>query len=114
MLTLNNTQAAGNTDITVASGASLQAGAGLTINNAVLLNGSGVGGDGALQNQGGSATWDGNIALQSNSTIGAASDELLITGSIGALLTSAKLALEPSPWPHPTASAARSPFPKAP
>jgi len=91
ILTLNNAQAAGNTDITVASGASLQAGAGLTINNAVFLNGSGVGGDGALQNQGGSATWDGNIALQSNAAIGSASDELVITGSIGGAFNLSKV-----------------------
>jgi autotransporter-associated beta strand protein len=55
---------------TVASGATLELSGGITVTGeALTLNGTGDGGNGALRNESGNNTFAGNITLASNSTI---------------------------------------------
>jgi autotransporter-associated beta strand protein len=59
---------------TVANGATLQLANNITTTNAgtLVLNGTGVGGAGALQSVGGNNTWNGSVALASDATISSA------------------------------------------
>jgi autotransporter-associated beta strand protein len=52
------------------------------INETVRLNGPGAANDGALNNLAGNSLWAGPVILDSNATIGAAADVLIITGQI--------------------------------
>ncbi|MCB1104606.1 MAG: autotransporter-associated beta strand repeat-containing protein, partial [Cephaloticoccus sp.] len=74
--------AAGTGGVTVASGGTLQVEGGLTLANALTLNGSGVSGNGALENVSGSNTIAGNLNLDSGSVISVGSGDLEINGTI--------------------------------
>ena len=54
----------------------------IMVNEGLVLNGPGVASDGALLNTAGNNTWAGNIALNSDTTIGASAGSLNITGRI--------------------------------
>ncbi len=75
----------------VASGAALQVQGGITFAAELLtLNGSGIGGTGALRNISGNNIWPNQITLASASTIGSDTNTLSVTGNIsntGFLLT---------------------------
>ena len=51
--------------VSVTNGAQIQVSGGITVPNALTISGTGVGGTGALENTGGSNTWQGNITLAS-------------------------------------------------
>ncbi len=51
--------------VTVTNGAQIQVSGGITVPNALTISGTGVGGTGALENTGGTNTWQGNINLAS-------------------------------------------------
>src|SRR5262245_726557 len=95
VLQLQNNTALGNATAgaatVVASGASVQVlGSGLNINKSIILNGSGAGGTGALENLiGGSNTWSGAIILQGAASIGvdAGTTLTLATNTINGLPT---------------------------
>lgn len=82
-LTLRNSNALGTgATPVVSSGATMELEGGITINNALTLNGTGVGGQGALLNVSGSNTYSANINQGSSSTIGSNSGTLTITGNM--------------------------------
>lgn len=70
---------------TVAAGAALQMQGGITVGaEALTLNGTGVGVNGALENVSGSNTYGGAITLATDSTIGSDAGTLSLTGGVGA------------------------------
>ena len=72
--------------VTVASGAAivLNNAGGIDVGNkAVILNGDGIGGAGAIDSVLGEHSWAGSITLASNATIAVEADSLTISGSIG-------------------------------
>ena len=76
------TNAAGTT---VAAGSTLRMSGGIiVVNEGLTLNGTGVGGLGALQNLSGSNAWNGTIAMASDSTLGVANaaDTLSVGGVV--------------------------------
>ncbi len=77
---------------TVASGAAIEInGSGLSINEALTLNGSGINSGGALVNLANTNTWSGTIALASSSQINSNAGTLNLSGNIsgsGTTLTS--------------------------
>lgn len=79
------------TGTTVAAGAALQIQGGVTIDPEPLtINGTGIGGAGALVNVSGGNTWSGNVTLGAASTIGSSGGTLTVNGNInngGFLLT---------------------------
>jgi len=82
-LTLRNSNALGTgATPTVSSGATLELEGGISINNALTLNGTGVGNQGALLNVSGDNTVTGAITQGSSSTIGSNSGTLTISGTM--------------------------------
>ena len=83
--------AANTSNTTVASGATLQLAnnASTTNTGALILNGTGMGGSGALQSIGGNNTWNGSMVLGSNATIfsATAGDTLTIDANYQTALT---------------------------
>lgn len=72
-----------STGTTVSSGAELALAADVSVGNEPLnLSGSGIAGGGALRNLSGANGWAGPISLLADSTIGASSGSLQITGAI--------------------------------
>jgi autotransporter-associated beta strand protein len=71
-------------NVNVSSGATLafQISGGATVNNATIINGAGVAGEGALLNLSGTNTLNGNVVVASNSTINVASGSLTLIGSM--------------------------------
>jgi len=67
----------------VASGATLALNGGVTIADALTLNGTGVGGAGALRNLGGSNTASGAVTLASATRINSDAGLLTLSGAIG-------------------------------
>ncbi|MDO9365172.1 MAG: filamentous hemagglutinin N-terminal domain-containing protein [Methylotenera sp.] len=83
--TLNHANAFGSTGaVTVNSGGTLNIGNGVTTNagKSIYLNGTGVGGLGALRVDSGLGTFGGNITLGSDTTIGASSTGLTLGGTV--------------------------------
>ncbi|MEK6547674.1 MAG: autotransporter-associated beta strand repeat-containing protein, partial [Bacteroidota bacterium] len=78
----------------VASGASLQLRGGVSVaSESLTINGSMVGGDGALASTSGINTWTGTLTLASSAVLSADADEFRITGGIstaGFLMKSGK------------------------
>jgi len=82
-LTLRNSNALGTgATPTVSSGATLELEGGISIDNAITLNGTGVGNQGALLNVSGDNTVSGAITQGSSSTIGSNSGTLTISGTM--------------------------------
>jgi large repetitive protein len=82
---------------TVLAGASLEMQGGITTPaaEALILNGTGVGGEGALHNTLGMNTWSGTVTLPTSTAIDAAAGSMLtVGGAIG----------DPAPAPVPAAS----------
>ena len=71
------------TGTTVLSGATLDIANGITVSNELLtLNGSGVGGAGAVTNSGSDNSWGGPVVLASDAAAGASTGSLAIDGVI--------------------------------
>jgi len=80
-LTLRNSNALGTgATPTVSSGATLELDGGISINNALTLNGVGVNNQGALLNVSGDNTYSGSIKINNDSTIGSNSGTLILSG----------------------------------
>jgi len=80
-LTLRNSNALGTgATPTVSSGATLELEGGISIDNNITLNGTGVGNQGALLNVSGNNTASGSIKINSASTIGSNSGTLTLSG----------------------------------
>ena len=78
--------AAGAGAVTVVSGAALQLNnaSGIIVGNKSLtLNGTGIGGAGAIDSILGNNSWAGNLTLASDSTIAVEADSLTLSGAIG-------------------------------
>lgn len=85
-LNIRNAAALGNTaaGTTVNSGAELQLQGGITVAEALTLNGTGTSGNGALRNVSGTNTWAGNITLASTSLIQSLlGTSLTLAGTLG-------------------------------
>jgi autotransporter-associated beta strand protein len=84
-LQITNASALGNANAgaTVQSGATLAVGGGIAVVNPLTLNGSGVGGAGALVNADGNTNiWSGAVTLASDTTLGGAAGVLAIGGVV--------------------------------
>jgi autotransporter-associated beta strand protein len=81
----SNVQSFGTTagNVTVASGAAVQLENSITVGSeALTLNGTGISNGGALRSTSGTNIWQGNLTLNSNTSIGVDADTLQISGSI--------------------------------
>ncbi|CAN4274719.1 Filamentous haemagglutinin, N-terminal [Methylophilaceae bacterium] len=85
VLNLRNNTAAGTSagGITVANGAALELEGGITVDEALTLNGTGVAGAGALRSVSGVNEWEGPITLASDAQINSDAGTLTISGNIG-------------------------------
>ena len=82
VVNIQNSNALGASGATVAGGAALQVQGGLTVANALTLNGMGVANDGALRNVSGNNTYAGNITLGSAARINSDSGTLTLSGVV--------------------------------
>ncbi|MCX7185434.1 MAG: autotransporter-associated beta strand repeat-containing protein [Nitrosospira sp.] len=83
VLDLRNAAAAGSGTVAVADGAAVQIQGGITVANALTLNGTGVSSGGALRSISGANTWSGAISQGSASRINTDLNSLALTGGIG-------------------------------
>ncbi|MEK7413589.1 MAG: autotransporter-associated beta strand repeat-containing protein, partial [Planctomycetota bacterium] len=83
-LALSHASALGTTagGTTVSSGASLQIGAVAIVGEGLTLNGTGVGGNGALLGSG-TGSWSGTITLAADSSLGGTGNTTTLSGAIG-------------------------------
>ena len=79
--------AANSCAVTVAVGATLalQSTSGIAVGNNITLNGTGVGGSGALANSGGNNSLSGTVTLGSNSQINVSGGSLTLSGAVQGL-----------------------------
>ena len=82
VVNLQNGGALGTATPTVAAGAALQVQGGLSLSNALTLNGSGISSDGALRNISGNNSFTGNVTLASDTTIGTDAGTLTLSGVV--------------------------------
>ena len=82
VVNIQNSNALGTSGATVAGGAALQVQGGITVSNALTLNGMGVANDGALRNVSGNNTYAGAIALGSAARINSDSGTLTLSGAV--------------------------------
>ncbi|MDO8438199.1 MAG: autotransporter-associated beta strand repeat-containing protein, partial [Nitrosomonadaceae bacterium] len=82
VVNLQNATAAGTGTVAVTSGAAVQMQGGITVANALTLNGTGVAADGALRSISGANTWSGAITQGSASRINTDAGSLALTGGI--------------------------------
>jgi autotransporter-associated beta strand protein len=68
---------------TVQSGAALEVQGGITVNEGLSINGSGINGGGALRNTSGNNTWAGRIILASDASIGGSTGTLTLSNTVG-------------------------------
>ena len=81
-LNISANEAVGTGAINVSSGANLQIQGGLNVDNTVTLNGTGTGGNGALQNFGGTNTLSGSVVLGSAARIETNTGSLTLSGTV--------------------------------
>ncbi len=83
VLSLRNNSAAGNAGtVTVANGAAVELQGGVTLARALNLNGTGVGGNGALRSISGNNTWSGAVTLSGASEIQSDAGTLTVSGAL--------------------------------
>ncbi len=84
---IENQQALGSTAVTINTDTQIQVASGATgkfaVPNHLLINGSGLVGDGALLNVSGNNAWTGAVQMDSNTTFGAAAGSALTIGIEG-------------------------------
>ncbi len=81
-LNISTNEAVGSGAINVASGGNFQIQGGLNIDNTVTLNGTGTGGNGALQNFTGSNTLSGSVVLGSDARVETNTGTLTLSGTV--------------------------------
>ncbi|WP_221031135.1 autotransporter-associated beta strand repeat-containing protein [Actomonas aquatica] len=81
-LNISANEAVGTGAINVSSGGNFQIQGGLDIDNTVTLNGTGTGGNGALQNFTGSNTLSGSVVLGSNARVETNTGTLTLSGTV--------------------------------
>ncbi len=81
-LNLSTSEAVGSGAINVSAGGNLQVQGGLNLDNTVTLNGTGTGGNGALQNFAGSNTLSGSVVLGSDARVETNTGTLTISAPV--------------------------------
>lgn len=83
ILNVRNNTSLGTSSVSVASGATLQLQDGITVSNALTLNGLGMGSNGSLRSISGVNEYSGNITLSTNAVrINTDANSLTISGNI--------------------------------